>query len=379
MLKGINLSLMIGPMVPVPAPKFVMDALSSISVTSSDGAASGFQLSFAFGDKNSPLNSFFLFGRSAIPTGTIPPVLRVIITVTLNGKPTVLMDGVVTEQDLQLNKAGEQFLLTLSGKDLSVLMDKYDFSFIPYPAMPDEARIALILAKYLALGIIPMVIPRIFPDVPIPTSHIPYHLGTDLSYIKLLAEKAGYVFYLEAGPNPGQSMAYWGPQVKIGTPQPPLSINMDHYTNVEKLDFKFNNAEYELPTYFYYDELSKAVIPIPIPPIDPLNPPLGILPPFPQGLKPINHIAKKSIPSALMEGMATAAELSDVVTADGNLDVLRYGHVLKARKLVGVRGAGLAYDGLYYVKCVTHNISRGKYTQKFVLSRNGLISTVQRV
>ena len=40
----------------------------------------------------------------------------------------------------------------------------------------------------------------------------------------------------------------------------------------------------------------------------------------------------------------------------GELDVLRYGSVLKARQLVGVRGAGMAFDGLYYVKSVTHTI-----------------------
>ena len=42
--------------------------------------------------------------------------------------------------------------------------------------------------------------------------------------------------------------------------------------------------------------------------------------------------------------------------------------------LVGVRGAGLAYDGLYYVNSVTHKIKRGEYKQSFSLSRDGLIS-----
>jgi hypothetical protein len=42
--------------------------------------------------------------------------------------------------------------------------------------------------------------------------------------------------------------------------------------------------------------------------------------------------------------------------------------------LVGVRGAGLAYDGLYYVNSVTHNLKRGSYKQNFALSRDGLIS-----
>ena len=70
---------------------------------------------------------------------------------------------------------------------------------------------------------------------------------------------------------------------------------------------------------------------------------------------------------------------SDAISGSGTLDVLRYGHVLRARLLVGVRGAGLAYDGLYYVETVTHNIKRGEYKQNFTLARDGLISITPRV
>ena len=51
---------------------------------------------------------------------------------------------------------------------------------------------------------------------------------------------------------------------------------------------------------------------------------------------------------------------------------MRYGRVLKARQLVGVRGAGPAFDGLHYVDSVTHNIARGQYKQSFTLKRNAL-------
>jgi hypothetical protein len=44
---------------------------------------------------------------------------------------------------------------------------------------------------------------------------------------------------------------------------------------------------------------------------------------------------------------------------------------LRARGLVGVRGAGFAYDGNYFVRSVTHDIARGSYTQSFTLSREG--------
>jgi hypothetical protein len=67
------------------------------------------------------------------------------------------------------------------------------------------------------------------------------------------------------------------------------------------------------------------------------------------------------------------------VTAQGSLSVLRYGRVLKARGLVGVRGAGIAYDGLYYVQSVTSTLRRGEFKQSFNLTRNGLVSITPRV
>jgi len=72
--------------------------------------------------------------------------------------------------------------------------------------------------------------------------------------------------------------------------------------------------------------------------------------------------------------MARAVESADVVTGEGTLDVLRYGQILRARSLVGMRGAGLAFDGLYYVDSTTHRLKQGEYKQSFVLKRNALIA-----
>ena len=59
--------------------------------------------------------------------------------------------------------------------------------------------------------------------------------------------------------------------------------------------------------------------------------------------------------------------------ATGTLDVLRYGRVAARRGSWSACAApGSAFDGLYYVKSVTHNIKRGEYKQSFTLTRNGL-------
>jgi hypothetical protein len=374
MLKGVHLTLMVGPAVPVPVPQVVLDALTEVAVTINDVGASGFQLTFTLSNR-SPLHTIFLLA------GGLPiPMLRVIIVVTLNGVPNVIMDGVVTNQQIAPGGNAGHSTLTVTGEDLTAVMNHVDFSGFPFPAVPAEGRVALLIAKYAFLGIVPLVVPSVLLDVPIPTNLIPSQRGTDLEYINELAERVGYVFYIDPGPAPGMNVAYWGPQIKVGVPQPALNINMDAHTNVESLNFTFDNKSKGLPTVFLYNELTKAIIPIPIPDITPLNPPLGLLPPIPLKLRPVHDgVAKYSPPRAIMTGMAQAAKWSDAVKGKGTLDVLRYGRLLKARNLVGVRGAGTAFNGLYYVNSVTHTIKRGEYKQSFELSRNGLISTIPTV
>ncbi len=124
---------------------------------------------------------------------------------------------------------------------------------------------------------------------------------------------------------------------------------------------------------------TKVLIPIPIPNVNPLSPPLGMVPSIPKNIEISDKVAKHTIPQAIMVGLAKAAKDANTVSANGSLDVLRYGRMLKARKLVGVRGAGHAFNGLYYVESVTSNIKRGEFKQSFTLSRNGLLSTVEKV
>lgn len=373
MLKGVHLTVMIGPVIPIPIPQVALDALTSVEVTVNDTEPSLFQLSFALGNR-SPLQTLFLL------TGGSPiPLARVVIVATVNGAPHVLIDGIITNHQVAPATDSGTSTLTITGEDLTAVMNLQDFSGLPYPAMPAEGRVALLCAKYALYGIIPLVIPSVLVDVPIPTSLIPTHQGTDYAYIRELAEKVGYVFYIDPGPLPGISKAYWGPRVKVGAPQPALNINMDAHTNVENLSFAFDSHSKGLPVVILHEKISKMPIPVPIPDITPLNPPLGAIPPIPLKLRPVRGVAKYSIPRALMIGLAKAAQWSDAVTGSGSLDVNRYGRILRARSLVGVRGAGTAFDGLYYVKSVTHKIKRGEYKQSFSLERNGLISTLPAV
>jgi hypothetical protein len=370
---GLYLTVLAGPVIAVPVPKPLTDALTSAEVHVNDTGASGFQLTFTLANR-SPLQTLFL-----LAAGAPIPMLRVILMATSGAIPQVLMDGVITHHEITADAMRGSSTLTLTGEDLTAVMNQIDLSGLPFPGMSPDVRVLTILAKYAAFGVIPAVVPAIAPDVPIPIDKIPTQKGTDLAYIRQLAKEAGYVFYIEPGPLPGVSTAYWGPQVKIGLPQPALNVNMDSWTNIESLSFRYEPQSAVMPIVFLQEPNSKATIPIPIPAVNPLNPPLGAVIPVPTTTEQLKDTAKLSPAQALMLGLARATETGDVVTGDGRLDVLRYGRILNARQLVGVRGAGLGFDGLHYVQKTTHQLKRGEYKQSFTLKRNGIISNLPMV
>ncbi|KAF1709721.1 hypothetical protein CSC71_10640 [Pseudoxanthomonas sangjuensis] len=372
-MRGVKLKLLIGP-VPVPAPREIVEALVSAKVEAGSGdAQSGFELTFEL-PARSPLRTLFLISGG----GGGVPLMRVVLVVTINGRDEVIADGMATNVDTVPGEGGVGKLV-VKGKDLSALMDVIEIPGLPFPAMPPSLRVLAILAKYAALGVVPMVIPSIVDEPPLPTERIPSQQGSDYAYVKRLAGEAGYVFYVEPGLAPGNSIAYWGPEVRVGEPQPALTTGMDALTNVEQLSFNFDRERKKMPIVYFQEANSKVGIPVLIPDVTPLNPPLGAIPPLPPKIEKLADTAHLGVAGALARGLAFAGQNSDSVFGSGQLDVARYGRLLKSRRLVGVRGAGLPFDGLYYVKSVSHQIERGAYRQSFSLARNGLISTIPTV
>ena len=368
MFDGIHLTLLIGPLpVPVPAPLPLVEALQSVQVNSGRDRT-GFQLKFS-------LSKTSLIQLALLPAGFFDPmVTRVVVIVTFLGVPQVICDGVVTRHEMAPSNEPGQSTLTLTGEDLSVLMDVVQIR-IPWPAMPDFARVNVILAKYAMFGITPIVIPSPVVTVRSPTDGYDTQTETDLSYIKVLAGESGYTFYLEPGPLPLQSIAYFGPDVRIPIPQPALSVNMDWATNVESLSFSLDGLSKKITVITILDPITKKIpIPIPLPNIDVFKPPLGLRLTPPAKIIFSDDMANLPPDEAAKRAFGLLREGADAISGNGSLSVPRYGNILRARLLVGVRGAGISYDGLYYVESVTHNLKRGEYKQSFTLSRDGLIS-----
>ena len=180
MLDSVQLTLMIGPIVPAaPCRGSVLDvARRGRGEGRGRRDQSGFQLTFSI-DKQSPLQILFLL------TGGMPLLfMRVVLVATVNGMANVLIDGVITNNQIAPGDKGSNSTLTITGKDLTALMDQSDWSGFPFPACPPEARVAIICAKYALFGVVPLIIPSVMIDIPLPIDQIPSQQGTDLQYIR---------------------------------------------------------------------------------------------------------------------------------------------------------------------------------------------------
>jgi hypothetical protein len=333
---------------------------------------SGFDLSFAV-STGSPLLTDLL------PAGYFDPPTRVILVATMAGTATVLMDGVITFQEMVPSDEPGKSVLSIKGDDLTRMLDLVDLTGFPWPAMPAEARVAIAVAKYAPLyGIVPLVMPSVLIDVPNPLKQIPAQQGTDLTYIKALAADVGYVFFIQPGPLPGRNLAYWGPMLRTAIPflpaPPPIAIDWDGSSNVESLQFSFDGfKKTQFVVLIKVDDVP-VPLPIPVPDVTPLSPPLGQKDPVPLKVTPLVGLSGYTPIEAAVIALAKTADAANVITGQGTLDVLRYGSILPARTIVQVQGAGITYDGEYFVSSVTDTIKPGSYKQSFTLQRNRLIA-----
>ena len=359
---GVRLQLLMGANVPLPAPFEVMDAFVALEVRNNDRERDVFDMELTLGKDS-------LVDYGLLAKGFFDPPNRIVIAVLIGVLPEVLLDGIITtHQVMPSNRPGES-TLRITGEDISLRLD-LDPASETHANQPDSVIVTKILAKYAQYGIAPNVTPT--TDVPIEINRVPSQQETDLGYIRRLAERNGFVFYIEPL-FPGTSQAYWGLDNRLGVPQPALSINMGPQTNLDQpINFNYNALGPVTPKVTILDPITKTPITIPAP--SGLRPPLAARPSTPLRSYIARDSANLEPGQGVLRALSSSTDSSDAVAASGEIDAVRYGQVLRSRKLVGVRGAGLSYNGNYYVKQVTHRIRRGEYKQSFTLGREGHVS-----
>ncbi len=371
-LPGLLLTVLAGRTVPLPLPEPVTARVRSVKVTESDEERSAFTLVLDAG-RSGPAAAVDspLLRDSPLSAGS-----RVVLVVTVGAVPMILMDGIVTTTELTPGDEPGAATLTVTGEDVSVLLDREERD-VEYPALDDYLQVLAVLTPYTTHGIVPQVVPPPVMDPSLAIESVPTQQTTDLRHLVALAQRNGYVAYVVPGPVPGVSTFYWGPPVRVGLPQPAISVDLGPQTNTASApQFRTDALLPVKVTGEVMDPRSGQTASVQA--HRSLRPPLAAQPLSATADMRTRRLRESGAGTATAMARAQAGvdRAADAVVGEGELDGARYGSILRPRGLVGVRGAGWSHDGLWYVRQVVHELGPGSYRQKFVIAREGYGSTV---
>lgn len=377
----VSFALMIGKSRPAPAPASLVELIDSIEVTHSDDGRSGFQIVFKVGRSFLPSTGNETLKDDPVLAGDLlEPFNRVIATVTINSTQRVLFDGIITYFEFSPSTEPGESVFTITGEDVSVMMDLEEKS-VEHPALNDQNIVTQIISKYAKYGLVANVKTPSFTEQPPVNERIAVQLCTDLEYIRELANRHGFTFYITPGPIVGQNQAYWGPPRQKQAPLRALTVNLGSFSNVESINFQYDALAAYTVAGRVQDRKTNQ-----IQPVSSLTSKRAPLVQEPALTKQSNirkvqfrETARKKAQSDSRAQAMVDKSQDRVVTVTGKLDTSEYGDLLERGRLVDVRGVGYTYDGRYYVEKVTHIISQDNYKQQFVLTREGLGTTIRQV
>jgi len=350
-----------------PASPELLAAIQQIEVEDNATMADMLRMRISIGVRDACL------GWTHLDDDLFPRLGNLCVKVKVGSKVSeTLLSAYIIETNATFSNSPGQSVLNVVAMDPTVLMN-LDETVRAWPNMADS-DIAEILFKEHGFT------PDIDPTQP-PRQEVDYttmQRGTDIQFLQQLAARNGYEFYVESSPRSGEPEGHFHRPRLETTPQGVLSINMGVATNVDSFNARFDMlspttaATSNIDVDSHSDQpasadkagdttLGKASL------VASDRPRRVLL--SGTGLSLTNELQAYS--QAIVDQSALA------ITAEGDLHTVAYGGILRAKRTILVRGAGIQFSGTYYVEKVLHTLSGDSYTQHFTLRRNALGRTGQ--
>jgi phage protein D len=292
---------------------------------------------------------------------------RIRISVTMGSVTDVVLDGYLSDVHLSTTPQTASLQANFAGVDASYVMDLQPHtktwpSNLNYEQIAGQILDHYQFTKHIAENTAQP------PSTPPPAV---VQRDTDLRFLRNLARRRGYEFYVVGGD------AYFGPPDVTSTPQKDIASNFGQKTNCTELHISVDGtrptdavvARQDLETGEPVAEL-KDGSDSGIPPMGADDP--GTLRGY--GIGPTRLLPRGTgpLPAAEIPNYIRAQLMRSAfwLKATGALNALRYGAILRAGKPVQILGFGKERTGVYYVRRVTHMITSRTYRMEFEAYRN---------
>ncbi len=293
---------------------------------------------------------------------------QVAITAGFDSGTEELISGYITHAKPHFDPDPSQCLLEIWGMDRSVLMDREE-TLKAWPNKKDSDIAAEIFSQY---GFTSEVEDSaVIHDEAVSTI---IQRETDMQFLRRLALRNGYECYVE-----GITAHFKTPPVDR-TPQPALAIHFGGETNVNRFSIEVNALTPANVAMFQIDRINKETLDTAAE--NSRQTALGETGAAEiraAGMSPgqiyigMNVATGTPEMTALCQGLFHQAEW--FITGEGEIAGNHYGHVLKPRRTVTIKGVGETHSGVYYVAHVSHSFTSDGYTQFFKVKRNAIMPT----
>lgn len=284
----------------------------------------------------------------------------------------VVISGFITHIDVTVGAEPATITVEIRGADRSVVLDR-EHKCRVWTDMTYEDIVSEILGPYAANEIEADVAPAAGggpPPAPVTQR------GTDLRFVRELARRKGYEFYVD------DRVAYFGPPRLDGEPQKLIAVNFGAQTNCRDLHVAVDGGRTTEAELITLDPVTGEL------PDAPFEATSADLPDTLLGTSRLDQLPQAQRLPAVRQQLRVSGAVSEArareyllgslrrqswwITASGKLNGLRYGRVLRTKKTVTIKGLGERYNGNYYVRKVKHMLTRRTYTMDFEASRNAI-------
>lgn len=290
--------------------------------------------------------------------------LRVSVTAG-SGDATPIIDAKVIEVRPSFSNSPGGSILDVIGMDSTVLLNLEE-KVRSWPNMADGDIAEAIFSEHgLGAVVEPTQPTRQENDITV------LQRGTDIQFLRGLADRNGYEVFVESNVDTGEIEGHFHPPRVDESPQGTLSVNLAAETNVNSFRARYDMIRPTMVSAAGLDVETRSDQSAEVE--DTALSQLGGTGTIATD-RPRRTLLARSGVSLSGELQTSAQAMVDqsawAITADGELNTVSYGGILRVRKPVMVRGAGSQFSGTYYVRRVLHVLTGDGYQQQFTLRRN---------